>query len=184
MFRQFKERMSHCQALEARLATHPQQVKDKLIDEMGFPAGLHTLGMPVACSLLCIVISFALPQFWIWSMIFSGAGFDEIKVFAGIVPGALAFAAFNAVTAFLIGKGFMLAVRAHVILLYVTLGVAVCFLAASLTMGNDVRGLSVCGALFSVALALAALAVVHSNAFYRMMLFALHNRAWRRVLQK
>lgn len=183
--RQFRERMQYCGDLESRLRHHPQQVKEEILDKMGVPLGLHTLGFPLAISLLCAVLSFALPQFWIWSAIYAGFNLPQHAVLVGVFATGLGFAIFNCLTAFFTGKGYMLAVRAHLTLSALTLAVSLLFLLTalfSLISGEAIRGVSLSGALISVALALGGAAIATSFSFYRMLLYALHNRAWRKLL--
>ena len=102
------------------------------------------------------------------------------RVFVWVVLVALLFAGINGVTMFMIGKGSMRAVRIHLALAVISLVLTATYLLAAL-IGSPFPGVSLTAALVSIVMLLLSGSAILSTAFYKMLLFTLHNRAWRKL---
>jgi len=84
---------------------------------------------------------------------------------------------------FMIGKGSMRAVRLHLTLAVLSLVLTAAYLLAALS-GNSSPGVSLTAALVSIVmLGLSGICIL-STAFYKMLLFTLHNRVWRKLISQ
>ncbi|EKT63274.1 hypothetical protein OOA_05421 [Providencia burhodogranariea DSM 19968] len=70
-----KARLAYCSQTESEIkrakGKQLQVIKEKLSDEMGLSVGFHTMELLLALSMLGIILSFSIPQFALWSAIFS-----------------------------------------------------------------------------------------------------------------
>lgn len=161
--------------------TQLQQLKTELADEMGKPVGLHTMGIPAAISTLGVIVSFAIPQLWLGYGVLAGLDQPAEHVFVWVVLIALLFAGLNGVTMFMIGKGSMRAVQLHLTLAVISLVLTAAYLLVALS-GSAAPGVGLTAALVSIGMLLLSGSCILSTAFYKMLLFTLHNRAWRKLL--
>ena len=182
MVKVFSRRLQHCNEVATSISnaspTQLQQLKTVLADEMGKPVGLHTMGIPAAISTLGVIVSFAIPQLWLGYGILAGLDQPAEHVFVWVVLIALLFAGLNGVTMFMIGKGSMRAVRLHL-----TLVLTAAYLLVALS-GSAAPGVSLTAALVSIVMLMLSGSCVLSTPFYKMLLFTLHNRAWRKLLSQ
>lgn len=100
-----------------------------------------------------------------------------------VVLVALLFAGLNGVTMFMIGKGSMRAVRLHFTLAVISLLLTAAYLLAALSESTS-PGVSLTAALVSIVMLLLSGSCILSTAFYKMLLFTLHNRAWRKLISQ
>ena len=163
--------------------TQLQQLKTQLAEEMGKPVGLHTMGIPAAISTLGVIVSFAIPQLWLGYDVLAALGQPAERVFVWVVLIALLFASINGVTMFMIGKGSMRAVRLHLTLAVMSLVLTAAYLLAALS-GSAAPGVSLTAAMVSTVMLGLSGSCIFSTAFYKMLLFTLHNRAWRKLISK
>lgn len=84
---------------------------------------------------------------------------------------------------FMIGKGSMRAVRLHLTLAVISLVLTAAYLLVALS-GSAAPGVSLTAALVSIGMLLLSGSCILSTAFYKMLLFTLHNRAWRKLLSQ
>jgi hypothetical protein len=184
MFKVLTRRLQRCNEAAASInhaaPTQLQQLKTQLADEMGKPVGLHTMGIPVAVSTLGVIVSFAIPQLWLG---YGALGQPAERVFVWVVLVALLFAGINGVTMFMIGKGSMRAVRLHLTLAVISLILTAAYLLAALS-GSAAPGVSLTAALVSIVMLGLSGSCILSTAFYKMLLFTLHNRAWRKLISQ
>lgn len=177
-------RLKHCNALANSMSnaspTQPQQFKTQLSEQMGKPVGLHTMGIPAAISTLGVIVSFAIPQLWLGYGVLAALSQPAERVFVWVVLVALLFAGINGVTMFMIGKGSMRAVRIHLALAVISLVLTAAYLLAAL-IGSPFPGVSLTAALVSIVMLLLSGSCILSTSFYKMLLFTLHNRAWRKL---
>ena len=96
---------------------------------------------------------------------------------------ALLFAGLNGVTMFMIGKGSMRAVLLHLTLAVISLVLTAAYLLVALS-GSAAPGVSLTAALVSIVMLMLSGSCVLSTPFYKMLLFTLHNRAWRKLLSQ
>lgn len=187
MFKVLSRRLQHCNEVATRISnsipTQLQHLKAQLAEEMGKPVGLHTMGIPAALSTLGVIVSFAIPQLWLGYGVLSLLGQPAERVFVWVVPIALLFAGINGVTMFMIGKGNMRAVRLHLTLAVISLILTTAYLLAALS-GSASPGVSLAAALVSLVMLGLSGSCILSTAFYKMLLFALHNRAWRKLISQ
>lgn len=80
-----------------------------------------------------------------------------------------------------IGKGSMRAVRLHLTLAVISLVLTAVYLLAALS-GTPLPGVSLTAALVSLVMLLLSGSCILSTSFYKMLLFTLHNRAWRKLI--
>lgn len=186
-----KARLAYCSQTESKIkhakGKQLQLIKEKLSDEMGLPVGFHTMGLPLALSMLGIILSFSIPQFAIWSAIFSWFQLPEHAVLVAVFATALVFAGINAVIVFMVGKGFMAAIRAHLVLAIATLIIAcIYFLTALLSYSDDASwsDVNLPSSIVSLVLIMASFFIIHSRVFYLMLVYSLHNRAFRKVMSE
>ena len=187
MLKVFSRRLQHCNDVASSInqasTAQLHQLKAQLAEQMGKPVGLHTMGFPAVISTLGIIVSFALPQLWLGYGVLASLNQPAERVFVWVILVALFFAGINGLTVFMIGKGSMRALRLHfalaVISLLLTLAWLVSVLAGANSPGNDLVA-----ALLSVAMLLLSGGCILSTAFYKMLLFALHNRAWRQLIRR
>lgn len=177
-------RLKHCNALANSMCnaspTQLQQFKTQLSEQMGKPVGLHTMGIPAAISTLGVIVSFAIPQLWLGYGVLAALSQPAERVFVWVVLVALLFAGINGVTMFMIGKGSMRAVRIHLALAVISLVLTAAYLLAAL-IGSPFPGVSLTAALVSIVMLLLSGSCILSTSFYKMLLFTLHNRAWRKL---
>ena len=177
-------RLKHCNALANSMCnaspTQLQQFKTQLSEQMGKPVGLHTMGIPAAISTLGVIVSFAIPQLWLGYGVLAALSQPAERVFVWVVLVALLFAGINGVTMFMIGKGSMRAVRIHLALAVISLVLTAAYLLAAL-IGSPFPGVSLTAALVSIVMLLLSGSSILSTSFYKMLLFTLHNRAWRKL---
>lgn len=180
-------RLQHCNEVATSISntspTQLQQLKTQLAEEMGKPVGLHTIGIPAAISTLGVIVSFAIPQLWLGYGVLAALGQPAERVFVWVVLIALLFAGINGVTMFMIGKGSMRAVRLHLTLAVMSLVLTAAYLLAALS-GSAAPGVSLTAAMVSTVMLGLSGSCILSTAFYKMLLFTLHNRAWRKLLSK
>ena len=180
-------RLKHCNALANSMSnaspTQLQQLKTQLAEQMGNPVGLHTMGIPAAISTLGVIVSFTIPQLWLGYGVLAALGQPVERVFVWVVLVALLFAGINGVTMFMIGKGSMRAVRIHLALAVISLVLTAIYLLAALS-GSPFPGVSLTAALVSIAMLLLSGSAILSTVFYKMLLFTLHNRAWRKLIRQ
>jgi hypothetical protein len=180
-------RLKHCNALANSMSnaspTQLQQFKTQLSEQMGKPVGLHTMGIPAAISTLGVIVSFAIPQLWLGYGVLAALSQPAERVFVWVVLVALLFAGINGVTMFMIGKGSMRAVRIHLALAVISLVLTAAYLLAAL-IGSPFPGVSLTAALVSIVMLLLSGSCILSTSFYKMLLFTLHNRAWRKLIRQ
>ncbi|HFV9220205.1 hypothetical protein [Enterobacter roggenkampii] len=180
-------RLKHCNALANSMSnaspTQLQQFKTQLSEQMGKPVGLHTMGIPAAISTLGVIVSFAIPQLWLGYGVLAALSQPAERVFVWVVLVALLFAGINGVTMFMIGKGSMRAVRIHLALAVISLVLTAAYLLAAL-IGSPFPGVSLTAALVSIVMLLLSGSAILSTSFYKMLLFTLHNRAWRKLIRQ
>ncbi|BCL42901.1 TPA: hypothetical protein RCG82_003516 [Enterobacter roggenkampii] len=180
-------RLKHCNALANSMSnaspTQLQQFKTQLSEQMGKPVGLHTMGIPAAISTLGVIVSFAIPQLWLGYGVLAALSQPAERVFVWVVLVALLFAGINGVTMFMIGKGSMRAVRIHLALAVISLVLTAAYLLAAL-IGSPFPGVSLTAALVSIVMLLLSGSCILSTSFYKMLLFTLHNRAWRKLSEQ
>ena len=177
-------RLKHCNALANSMSnaspTQLQQFKTQMSEQMGKPVGLHTMGIPAAISTLGVIVSFAIPQLWLGYGVLAALSQPAERVFVWVVLVALLFAGINGVTMFMIGKGSMRAVRIHLALAVISLVLTAAYLLAAL-IGSPFPGVSLTAALVSIVMLLLSGSCILSTSFYKMLLFTLHNRTWRKL---
>ncbi len=187
IIRRASRRLQHCNEVATSISntspTQLQQLKTQLAEEMGKPVGLHTMGIPAAISTLGVIVSFAIPQLWLGYSVLAALGQPAERVFVWVVLIALLFASINGVTMFMIGKGSMRAVRLHLTLAVMSLVLTAAYLLAALS-GSAAPGVSLTAAMVSTVMLGLSGSCILSTAFYKMLLFTLHNRAWRKLLSK
>mgnify|MGYP001138461634 FL=1 len=187
MIKILSHRLKHCNALADSMSnaspTQLQQLKTQLAEQMGNPVGLHTMGIPAAISTLGVIVSFTIPQLWLGYGVLAALGQPVERVFVWVVLVALLFAGINGVTMFMIGKGSMRAVRIHLALAVISLVLTAIYLLAALS-GSPFPGVSLTAALVSIAMLLLSGSAILSTVFYKMLLFTLHNRAWRKLIRQ
>lgn len=187
MIKRISRRLQHCNEAAASInhaaPTQLQQLKTQLADEMGKPVGLHTMGIPAAVSTLGVIVSFAIPQLWLGYGVVAAPGQPAEHVFVWVVLIALLFAGINGVTMFMIGKGSMRAVRLHLTLAVLSLVLTAAYLLAALS-GSSSPGVNLTAALVSIVMLGLSGSCIFSTAFYKMLLFALHNRVWRKLISQ
>lgn len=187
IIRRASRRLQHCNEVATSISntspTQLQQLKTQLAEEMGKPVGLHTMGIPAAISTLGVIVSFAIPQLWLGYGVLAALGQPAERVFVWVVLIALLFASVNGVTMFMIGKGSMRAVRLHLTLAVMSLVLTAAYLLAALS-GSAAPGVSLTAAMVSTVMLGLSGSCILSTAFYNMLLFTLHNRAWRKLISK
>ena len=187
MFKALSLRWQYCNDVAASISkassTQLQQLKTQLAEQMGKPVGLHTMGIPAAISTLGVVVSFAIPQLWLGYGVLAALNQPAEKVFVWVVLIALLFAGINGLTMFMMGKGSIRAVRVHLSLAFISLLLTVIYLLAALS-GTIWPGVNLTAALVSVVMLLLSGFCIRSPSFYKMLLFTLHNRAWRQQIRQ
>ncbi|RAY70536.1 hypothetical protein E0L16_13395 [Enterobacter quasihormaechei] len=187
MFKVLTRRLQYCNEVSSSIKnaapTQLQQLKTQLAEDMGKPVGLHTMGIPAAVSTLGVIVSFAIPQLWLGYGVLAALGQPAERVFVWVVLIALLFAGINGVTMFMIGKGSMRAVRLHLMLAVLSLVLMAAYLLTALS-GSSSPGVSLNAALVSIVMLGLSGSCILSTAFYKMLLFTLHNRVWRKLISQ
>ncbi|MBX8459597.1 hypothetical protein K5E19_03880 [Enterobacter sp. RIT637] len=185
MFKVLSRRLQHCNEVAASISkaspVELQQIKTQLADQIEKPVGLHTMGIPAAVSTLGVIVSFAIPQLWLGYGVIAALNQPAERVFVWVVLVALLVAGINGLTMFMIGKGSMRAVRLHLTLAIISLVLTTVYLLAALS-DTPLPGVSLIAALVSVVMLLLSGSCILSTSFYKMLLFTLHNRAWRKLI--
>ncbi|HBU7567102.1 TPA: hypothetical protein MC761_003710 [Enterobacter cloacae] len=187
MIKALYRRLNHCNDLAVRISkantAQLQQLKAELAELIGTPTGCYTMGIPAVLSILGVIVSFGIPQLWLGYKVSAALGQPEESVFIWVVLIALLFSGVNGMTMFLIGKGLMRAVQVHLTLAVMSLVLTTVYLLTALS-GASVPGVSLIAALISIFMLLLSGYCIHSISFYKMLLFTLHNRAWRKLLHQ
>jgi hypothetical protein len=187
--RKFRERLIYCAEIESEIQHADfkklKALRAKLSDEME-PIGIPTMmGLPVVFSIFFSVLSFAQPQVALWLAIFDWLQLPQHAFFVGICITALLFAGINAVVALMIGKGSMAAFKTHILLVGLTLIMSAVYL-VNVLLGcvNDSVwvGAGPVTAILGIVFITFSIMIILSPAFYKMMVFYLHNRAFRKSL--
>ncbi|MDX5628871.1 MULTISPECIES: hypothetical protein [unclassified Brenneria] len=185
-----KARLQHCKEAEAAIKSVSRDelvmLKDRLMADMGMPIGMHTLGVPLILSVLFMILSFSIPQLSLWSTILSWLSLPAYTLFAYIVPAALVFAGANSVIVFMIARGSMRAVTAHIFLAQVTfLCSAIYFIKSLIGYFNyePSSGIYLLSSLAGMASISISFRCINSKAFFSMLSYMLHNRVWRKLLK-
>ena len=185
MFKVLSRRLQHCNEVAASISkaspVQLQQIKTQLADQIEKPVGLHTMGIPAAISILGVIVSFAIPQLWLGYGVIAALNQPAEHVFVWVVLVALLSAGINGLTMFMIGKGSMRAVRLHITLAVISLVLTAVYLLAALS-GTPLPGVSLTAALVSIFMLLLSGSCILSTSYYKMLLFTLHNRAWRKLI--
>ena len=185
MFNVLSRRLQHCNEVAASISNASpvqlQQIKTQLADQIEKPVGLHTMGIPAAISILGVIVSFAIPQLWLGYGVIAALNQPAEHVFVWVVLVALLSAGINGLTMFMIGKGSMRAVRLHITLAVISLVLTAVYLLAALS-GTPLPGVSLTAALVSIFMLLLSGSCILSTSYYKMLLFTLHNRAWRKLI--
>lgn len=191
MFKALSLRWQYCNDVAVSInkanSAQLQQLKTHLAEQMGKPVGLHTMGIPAAISTLGVIVSFAIPQLWLGYGVLVALNQPAEKVFVWVVAIALLFAGINGLTMFMIGKGSMRALRVHLTLALLSLLLTAAYLLFALAgtlSGTSWPGVNLTAALVSVVMLLLSGGCIRSTAFYKMLLFTLHNRAWRQLINQ
>ena len=191
MFKALSRRWQYCNDVAVSInnasSTQLQQLKTHLAEQMGKPVGLHTMGIPAAISTLGVIVSFAIPQLWLGYGVLAALNQPAERVFVWVVAIALLFAGINGLTMFMIGKGSMRALRVHLTLALLSLLLTAAYLLFALAgtlSGTSWPGVNLTAALVSVVMLLLSGGCIRSTAFYKMLLFTLHNRAWRQLISQ
>lgn len=119
---------------------------------------------------------------WLGYLILSVLHQPAASVFVWVVLISLLIAGINGITMFMIGKGSMRAVRVHIMLAAISLVLTVVYLLYALSDASY-PGVNLTAALVDVIMLLLSGVCIHSTAFYKMLLFTLHNRAWRQLIK-
>ena len=187
MIKALYRRLNHCNDLAVRISkantAQLQQLKAELAELIGTPTGCYTMGIPAVLSTLGVIVSFGIPQLWLGYKVSAALGQPEESVFIWVVLIALLFSGINGMTMFLIGKGLMRTVQVHLTLAVMNLVLTSVYLLTALS-GASVPGVSLIAALISIFMLLLSGYCIHSISFYKMLLFTLHNRAWRKLLHQ
>ncbi|MFB0856311.1 hypothetical protein ACETTA_00730 [Enterobacter cloacae] len=187
MIKALYRRLNHCNDLAVRISkantAQLQQLKAELAELIGTPTGRYTMGIPAVLSTLGVIVSFGIPQLWLGYKVSAALGQPEESVFIWVVLIALLFSGINGMTMFLIGKGLMRAVQVHLTLAVISLVLTTVYLLTALSVAS-VPGVSLIAALISIFMLLLSGYCIHSISFYKMLLFTLHNRAWRKLLHQ
>lgn len=191
MFKALSRRWQYCNDVAVSInnasSAQLQQLKTHLAEQMGKPVGLHTMGIPAAISTLGVIVSFAIPQLWLGYGVLAALNQPAERVFVWVVTIALLFAGINGLTMFMIGKGSMRALRVHLTLALLSLLLTAVYLLFALVgtlSGTSWQGVNLTAALVSVVMLLLSGGCIRSTAFYKMLLFTLHNRAWRQLISQ
>lgn len=191
MFKALSRRWQYCNDVAVSISkassTQLQQLKTQLAEQMGKPVGLHTMGIPAAISTLGVIVSFAIPQLWLGYGVLAALNQPAERVFVWVVVISLLFAGINGMTMFMIGKGSMRALRVHLTLALLSLLLTAAYLLfalAGMLSGTSWPGVSLTAALVSVIMLLLSGGCIRSTAFYKMLLFTLHNRTWRQLISQ
>lgn len=191
MFKALPRRWQYCNDVAVSISkassTQLQQLKTHLAEQMGKPVGLHTMGIPAAISTLGVIVSFAIPQLWLGYGVLAALNQPAERVFVWVVTIALLFAGINGLTMFMIGKGSMRALLVHLTLALLSLLLTAVYLLFALVgtlSGTSWQGVNLTAALVSVVMLLLSGGCIRSTAFYKMLLFTLHNRAWRQLISQ
>ena len=191
MFKALSRRWQYCNDVAVSInnasSAQLQQLKTHLAEQMGKPVGLHTMGIPAAISTLGVIVSFAIPQLWLGYGVLAALNQPAEKVFVWVVAIALLFAGINGLTMFMVGKGSMRAPWVHLTLALLSLLLTAAYLLFALAgtlSGTSWPGVNLTAALVSVVMLLLSGGCIRSTAFYKMLLFTLHNRAWRKLISQ
>lgn len=191
MFKALSRRWQYCNDVAVSInkanSAQLQQLKTHLAEQMGKPVGLHTMGIPAAISTLGVIVSFAIPQLWLGYGVLAALNQPAERVFVWVVAIALLFAGINGLTMFMIGKGSMRALWVHLTLALLSLLLTAAYLLFALAgtlSGTSWPGVNLTAALVSVVMLLLSGGCIRSTAFYKMLLFTLHNRARRQLINQ
>ena len=156
------------------------------MQELTFPGVLnpYKFGLPLMLSMVAALFSFSLPQAAIWHEIFHVAGWPEYKVFAGIVPCIMIFCIVLFASGSLTARGYSLALKGYLLLLYGIAIVAACYLILTVikTLTGQYDGVVflITGVL-SAGFSAISFSSLNSDSFSHAVRGFMHNRAWRKV---
>lgn len=188
--KEFKVRFQHCKTAEKNIknASGKQlsDIKEDLMDEMGLPIGKHTTGLPIVISMFFMILAFAMTQLSLWSVVLAWLSLPAYTVLAWVFAAGLVFMVANTAALFMAGKGSMKAVEVHIALAGLTVFLCVIHLAKSLIgfIGSEPSaGVHLLTAILGLVFISISFRCINSKTFYQMMVYTLHNRAWRKLLK-
>ena len=159
---------------------------ESVMAELAFPGVLnpYTLGIPLVISLIAEVISFSLPQWIIWHLLFSVLKWPDYAVFAGIVPCILIFCVILFVLGSLTARGYYTALKGY---LFLTIGVAlIATIGFVISLTEFVSSQNNSAFLFGIAIlsiifSMVSIIMLKTRWFARAADGFMHNRAWRKL---
>ncbi|MCU5775246.1 hypothetical protein N5923_22945 [Erwiniaceae bacterium BAC15a-03b] len=188
--KEFKARFQNCKSAEKsiKMATGKElsDIKEDLMDEMGLPIGKHTTGLPIVISMLFMILGFAMTQLSLWSTVLAWFSLPAYTVLAWVFAASFVFMVVNTAALFLAGKGVMKAVEVHIALALFTVFLCIIHLAKSITgflSSEPSAGVHLLSAILGLVFISISFFCINSKTFYQMLVYTLHNRAWRKLLK-
>ena len=87
MMKYIKKSLVLSAIIKKKLATsdlqHLEQLKDRLKSRFGAAPGIHMAGIPIAISMILAIFCYAMPQVYVWMLLFRWLGIPEYKVLMG-----------------------------------------------------------------------------------------------------
>ncbi|AOR65357.1 hypothetical protein KU73_03910 [Pectobacterium wasabiae] len=162
-----------------------EKLKNSLKYRLGLPAGWHMIGLPLIASMILAVVSFALPQPFIWLAIFSWLDLPQYAVMAAIVPAAFLYSAITIIAVVLISRGFLAAIKIYLFMLFLTALVAIIYFLSAFVpalFGAERKLWFVISSLVGLVFISCSIKCINSAMFLRTNALYLHNRVWRKQL--
>lgn len=154
------------------------------MERMETPYGWHTMGIPLVFSILCNVLSYAMMGFSLCKAIFYWLGLPGQMVFAALVPGAALYSVLLVSLLTHIARGYQLALKIYLVLIFLTLVLAIgnLILVLNSPLFFASKNLLLIYASGSLLLSIVSIRLINSTMFRKTIAYNLHNRIWRWLL--
>lgn len=191
LIKKFMQRYQQYRSLEHTLKTTKtdelKELEAKLDEQLGTTPGIPITLSPIVFCLLFMALGFSIPQISLWDHLLTLVALPSVTLFAWIIPTLLLFALVGITGLWFTARGYSAGYATVFTLGGITLGLGLIYLASSLIAtidGTPYSSANLVLALAATLLACCSLAIIHSHAFWRMLLFTLHNRLIRQRLRR
>ncbi|EKM7810456.1 hypothetical protein PVN64_002914 [Klebsiella aerogenes] len=190
MMKYIKKSLVLSAIIKKKLATsdlqHLEQLKDRLKCRFDAAPGIHMAGIPIAISMILAIFCYAMPQVYVWMLLFRWLGIPEYKVLMGVFFAAIVYCVVIMTTTLLTARGSLNGYKLHLIIITLT-GITsiiyfICSWFSFLFGSVDNYTPQITSALGLMFFCLNIL-WMNSSSFYQSIVLTLHNRVWRKQLK-
>ncbi|EOW6741406.1 hypothetical protein ACOZ0W_000488 [Cronobacter dublinensis] len=157
----------------------PELLKKQLKEKVSLPVGWRSFGLPLIFSMVLSVISFAIPQVYLWVAVSDSLALPEPAFIIGVLITNLLFCLLIIPAMMWVARGYLRALQLYLGLISLAVLVnLIFFIRVMLTLyssGSDGYW-NVFGALLGIILTVFGVRCVNSESFVKTIALGLHNR--------